>query len=194
MKFLAPKPQQKVLDLGCGLGRSAYEISKTGCHVVGTDKSKFAIDFATRHFGNSNIEFICLDALTIDFKDIFHSVSCYHLLEHLDKWDAAKVLSKVYDALKVNGVLVIGIPVQESSIIRRIIRLFATGSTVRDPTHLRSLSTEEIVDDMVKAGFEITDKYTYSYHPAIRSLDRIMPFIGPKITTNAIVRGIKLDR
>jgi 2-polyprenyl-3-methyl-5-hydroxy-6-metoxy-1,4-benzoquinol methylase len=192
MKFLYPKPEQKILDLGCGLGRLAYEISKTGCHVVGTDKSKFAIDFATRKFGNSNIEFMCLDALKIDFKELFHGVSCYHLLEHLDKWDATQVLSKVCDALKVNGVLVIGIPIEESSIIRRTIRFFATGSTIRDSTHLRSLSTEEIVDDMSKAGFEITDKYTYSYHPAIRSLDRIIPFIGQKITTNAIVRGIKL--
>lgn len=194
MKFLSPGPEGKVLDFGCGLGRISYEISKTGCSVVGIDKSKFAIEFAVSHFGNNNTKFICSDALDTDFKDFFHYALCYHMLEHLEKMDAIKILSKVNKALKENGVVVIGVPIEESSIIRRAIRLFVAGSSVRDPTHLRSLSIAETLSDLLKSGFEVTDVYTFSYHPVIRSLDKIIPFIGTKITTNAIIRGIKKGR
>jgi len=192
VEFLNPKPGEKVLDAGCGLGRIAYEISKYGSEVVGIDISHFAMAVARKTYSeNAMLKFTHMDALEMTFIEHFDKVLCYHLLEHLTRIDAQRLLAKIYYALKSQGIVVIGAPIQEGNLIRKAIRLIARGSTLRDPTHLWSVSLAEICDLIRNVGFTINDMCTFSYFTWIRSLDKLIPFLGRKIITNAVIQAQK---
>ena len=40
LDLLAPKPGERILDLGCGDGTLTLEIARRGCEVIGVDASK----------------------------------------------------------------------------------------------------------------------------------------------------------
>lgn len=46
VELLAPQPGERILDLGCGTGDLAYEISVSGAYVTGMDYSAEMIERA----------------------------------------------------------------------------------------------------------------------------------------------------
>lgn len=51
--LLNPMNEETVLDIGCGTGELAYEISKTGSKVIGMDKSTQMIEAAKKKYAKS---------------------------------------------------------------------------------------------------------------------------------------------
>ncbi len=49
---LAPRPGEHVLDLGCGTGRAAASIARTGARVTGIDHSPLMVETARRRCGD----------------------------------------------------------------------------------------------------------------------------------------------
>ncbi len=50
VELLAAKPDERILDLGCGTGTLTAEIAACGAHVVGVDRSSEMIHAARRKF------------------------------------------------------------------------------------------------------------------------------------------------
>jgi trans-aconitate methyltransferase len=48
--ILAPKKDEKILDLGCGTGSLTFEISTSGCHVIGVDRDANMIALARKTY------------------------------------------------------------------------------------------------------------------------------------------------
>lgn len=48
--LLAPKPGERILDVGCGTGQLTAEIARSGAHVVGIDASAAMIENARNNF------------------------------------------------------------------------------------------------------------------------------------------------
>ncbi len=57
----------KILDLGCGTGRTTMPFKQRGFEVTGIDLSKEMIDFARKK--HEGIDFRVMDACDLDFKD-----------------------------------------------------------------------------------------------------------------------------
>jgi SAM-dependent methyltransferase len=59
----------KILDVGCGTGRHAIELTKRGYHVTGIDLSEKQLERAREKAKADNllIDFLCLDARTLPF-------------------------------------------------------------------------------------------------------------------------------
>jgi len=155
-ELLTPAPQEKILDVGCGTGHWSRLIAKYGCEVVGIDVSSYAIEQAVESAnGQENLQFICMNGLDMEYRDTFDKVLCYHVLEHLDLPQIRRMLENIHSALRHKGILVIGIPVNDFTTFRRMLRLLATGSTISDPTHRTSFSVQQIGDEIARAGFQI---------------------------------------
>ena len=71
-------PEERVLELGCGYGRAAFEFVKAARHVVGIDTAPESLELARELAGpESNCEFIEMDAARMSFPDnAFDLVAC----------------------------------------------------------------------------------------------------------------------
>lgn len=164
LRSLAPKPDEKILDVGCGLGRLAEVIAEYGSEVTGIDISEYAIERAKEKYkGREQLEFICANALDMDFKNSFDKILCYHFIEHLTLADARILLQKMYSALKSGGTLVMGLPIDDGHLLRRCVHFVATRRKWRYLGHLVGFSVKEIERELVSAGFVVDDMCLLSY-------------------------------
>lgn len=72
LDLLAPKPGQRILDLGCGTGTLTHEISSSGARVVGVDSSTEMIGQARQNY--PKLEFRLGDVLTFRDPEPFDAV------------------------------------------------------------------------------------------------------------------------
>ena len=99
----------RVLDVGCGVGYGSKLLVEAGAHeVVAFDLSSDAIEHAKAYYTHPNIRFAVGDATRFDFGCGFDLVTCFELIEHVDRQN--DVLECISRALGSDGVLVISTP------------------------------------------------------------------------------------
>jgi 2-polyprenyl-3-methyl-5-hydroxy-6-metoxy-1,4-benzoquinol methylase len=79
-----PRPGEKILDIGCGIGWFAAAVaSRYGAKVLGIDASEYAVSEARKRYGNvRNLDFQARDALLIEYEGAFDKIVCLDVLEH----------------------------------------------------------------------------------------------------------------
>jgi SAM-dependent methyltransferase len=92
-----------VLEIGCGTGRDAKEISKYTKNYLGLDYSKNMINFAKRL--NPQLNFIVADIKKFNFPDKIDIIFASASLLHLNKTDFKVVMNNIYSKLKDNGIV-----------------------------------------------------------------------------------------
>ena len=90
----------RILDIGCGGGLLAEELSKKGAKITGLDASEKTINIAKQHAkeSNLNIEYICstLESYIEKNKKKFDVVICFELIEHVrDQVKLIHIISEV---------------------------------------------------------------------------------------------------
>ena len=95
--LLAPKRDEKILDLGCGEGTLAQEIKKYGCEVIGVDLSADMVS-KTKTKG---IEAYVMGATDLAFEGEFDAVFSNAVLHWVK--DAPSSIKQVHKALKSEG-------------------------------------------------------------------------------------------
>lgn len=83
----------KILDVGCGTGEVAFDISNKAQKVVAIDINKKKIESAKRRFSRDNLTFIVGDATDYNFNDRFDYIVLSNVLEHIK--DRQAFLKKV---------------------------------------------------------------------------------------------------
>ena len=76
-----------ILDIGCGGGLLAEELTKKGANVTGLDASKKTINIAKQHAkeSNLNINYVCstLESFIEEDKNKYDCIICFELIEHI---------------------------------------------------------------------------------------------------------------
>ena len=107
---IAPVQQySSLLDLGCGPGIYAEEFHHAGYEVTGVDFSKRSVNYAKNSALEKGlpISYYQRDYLTLDFKDEFSVATIINYdFGVLSTDDRARVLSKIYTALKPGGLFI----------------------------------------------------------------------------------------
>lgn len=79
------KDEWKVLDIGSNNGHMANFLSNGCKFVYGIEISKSMVDLANKIYKKDNIEYICADATTYDYKDKkIDCVTMSNVLEHIE--------------------------------------------------------------------------------------------------------------
>lgn len=95
---------KKVLDIGCGTGRSIGDLKKIGAEVVAADISEEMLKRAKKKF--SDIETVLADICDLPFEnESFDAVIAMFLIVHLRNLDEA--FSEVYRVIKPGGVFIL---------------------------------------------------------------------------------------
>lgn len=99
-------PKSAILDLCCGAGQLAHELTERGHAVTGVDGSEQMLNFARHNAPDAN--FVCSDARSFDLNTEFAAAfSTYDSLNHLLTLDdLVRVFRKVYQHLKSSGTFV----------------------------------------------------------------------------------------
>lgn len=145
-----------VLDIGCGNGQNSILIAKQACHVCGfdIDKSQLAIAKSdAKCQGIRNIDFKLISGeRKIPYKsNYFDKIVFLGVLEHL--MNRTQVLDNVRRLLKQNGLLLLGIP-NENTSWKLLQRRFGIPHYT-DPDHKIEYTKATITSELLYHGFEI---------------------------------------
>lgn len=108
----------KVLDLGIGEGRNTLKFALKSYDITGVDISKTALDRCDEIFKNtkSDYELLECDLSEYDIKeDTYSLIISSWSLNFIKKSDALRVISDSLKALKIDGLLYIGVFSKEDS-------------------------------------------------------------------------------
>jgi len=197
LRMCDPKPGEKILDIGCGVGWFAATVaSQYGAEVLAIDASEYAISELRKRYGNvNNLDFQVCDALLIEYEEAFDKISCLDVLEHFSQEDGQILLERIYTALREGGSLVLCVPVNDVwhlPPVRRLAELLSI------PTfeHKTFFSMQKIEAELKQVGFSIADLSPWFY---LEDQLRIMlphriyslPLIGKYLVGSVNIRAVK---
>jgi len=113
LELLAPRPKDRVLDLGCGTGLLCRRIADrldpdAGGEAVGIDAAGRMIALARRKRGGPGCRFEAMAAETLDFPPAsFDAVVSSLFFHHVDRELKRRSLEEAYRVLKPGGRLII---------------------------------------------------------------------------------------
>lgn len=99
VELLAPRPGERILDLGCGTGHLTAQIAAAEASVLGVDSSPPMIEEARKHF--PDLHFEVHDARQLAFTDQFDAVFSNAVLHWIV--EAESVVQGVARALRPGG-------------------------------------------------------------------------------------------
>lgn len=110
------KPNELILDVGCGNARDLIQIAKKGARCIGIDLSPKMIQEARKELlkhGISNVRLEIGDATELVFPDkMFDKVYASEVLEHISNY--ARAISEMARVLRPGGYLVVTTPNRRS--------------------------------------------------------------------------------
>ncbi len=155
-------PSSRVIDVGCGAGRHAFEAYRRGADVVAFDRdaaelrSVQAILRAMADNGeaplSASAKVVLGDALSLPYPDqTFDCVIASEILEHVPQDDAA--IAELTRVLKVGGTLAISVP---RWLPERVCWLLSDEYHSNDGGHVRIYRAGELRDKIIGGGMELT--------------------------------------
>ncbi|MHC4146898.1 MAG: class I SAM-dependent methyltransferase, partial [Planctomycetota bacterium] len=104
LEFLAEadlfRPNDRILEIGCGIGSVVFELTKQGRDAIGTDISGEAIAYGQKKYGDIRLEVQAAEILPYEDQS-FNVVLSFDLFEHIAATD--KHLSEVRRVLRSGG-------------------------------------------------------------------------------------------
>jgi ubiquinone/menaquinone biosynthesis C-methylase UbiE len=100
---------ERILELGCGDGKTMSALESSGNYIVGVDFSSNALKTCRRRFYMSQkIDFLRADVSFLPFRNrSFDIVIAFHIFEHLRSNERSIVVSEVKRVLIPDGILLL---------------------------------------------------------------------------------------
>lgn len=154
MRSLVPSDRAlRILDVGCGTGLNAAQLTHHGHSVFGIDVSPVAIEkLHAQGFEGSVVDIEAQPLLLPE--NAFDLVYASEVIEHCV--DTARFLRNLRAVLKRDGVLLLSTPNSAFWVYRLLGLLGYTASEYQHPGHVRFFSKRSLAAAIENCGFEIT--------------------------------------
>lgn len=140
-----------ILDVACGQGQFLYFLGKAGyANCNGIDVSEEQLEIA-RKIGIQNIAREDVFSFLPKHKEEYGVVVANHIIEHLRKEEAVRLVDAIYGALKPGGLFIVGTP--------NASYLFAARNIYIDFTHETGYTAASLSQLMRVCGFESVEVY-----------------------------------
>jgi SAM-dependent methyltransferase len=155
-------PSTRVIDVGCGAGRHAFEAYRRGADVVAFDRDESelrsvdgilqAMAEAGEAPATASAKVVRGDALSLPYADeTFDCVIASEILEHVPHDDAA--IAELIRVLKVGGTLAVSVP---RWLPERVCWLLSEEYHSNEGGHVRIYRASELRDKITSGGMELT--------------------------------------
>ncbi len=145
------RPEERVLDVGCGIGALAHDIAeRTGATVRGVDINGASIAFARSRFVQPRLEFVEGDARDTLPADRFDVVVLSNVLEHIEH--RVEFLRGIVDAARPTRLLV-RVPMHRRDWLVPLRRELGLPH-FSDATHFIEYEPAELDAELRAVGFE----------------------------------------
>ena len=156
--LVAPRPTDRLLDMGTGSGFTALGFAGLVQRVVGVDVAAEAVAVAIRQAGErglGNAEFRVADMENLPYPACsFEIVTCRFVFHHFS--DPGRVLLEMKRVLAPGGrIMLYDILTSEDS---RAARIHNQIEKQRDPSHVRMLQATEYLELFGKTGLQVRAK------------------------------------
>ncbi|OBG32471.1 class I SAM-dependent methyltransferase [Mycobacterium sp. E3198] len=159
---LAIGPSTKVIDVGCGAGRHAFEAYRRGADVIAFDRDGSelrSVDTILRAMAETgeapaaaSAKVVLGDALSLPYPDeTFDCVIASEILEHIPQDDAA--IAELVRVLKVGGTLAVSVP---RWLPERVCWLLSDEYHANEGGHVRIYKASELRRKIAGGGMELT--------------------------------------
>ncbi len=103
ISWMGVSPGERVLDLGCGNGKTSEALIAAGAEVTGIDFSPSAVESCRSRIGSGAV-FEVADVRDLPFSDgTFDAVVSVHVLEHVPATDISKACGEILRVLRSGG-------------------------------------------------------------------------------------------
>lgn len=146
-EVLCKQPPSNWLDIGPnkGFGLPALNDPRLQVSAIDIDLHYLA-EAKTR---NPQVKTAVMDARHLGFPtDTFSVISCFEVIEHVEKSDAPKILNECFRILQPDGYLFLSTPNKGSTGMRR-----------KSPDHKHEYTQQELDDLLKKTGFQIYEQF-----------------------------------
>lgn len=95
----------RILEIGCGNGKTVLALKKRGFNVIGVDFSQSAIDMCGSMMDG---EFVCASVTDLPFDDgVFDGAVAFHVLEHLTASELGEAVEELRRVLRPDSHLLV---------------------------------------------------------------------------------------
>jgi SAM-dependent methyltransferase len=166
-------PSSKVIDVGCGAGRHAFEAYRRGADVVAFDRDASelrSVGTILRAMADSgeaptgaSAKVVLGDALNLPYADeTFDCVIASEILEHVPQDDAA--IAELVRVLKVGGTLAVSVP---RWLPERVCWLLSEEYHSNEGGHVRIYRASHLQSKIACSGMELTHAHhAHALHSA----------------------------
>lgn len=157
------RPEDTVLDVGCGEGGATMFCAKQGAHVVFSDMERDKVEDLERRVVDSPArkhEALVCDTNPLPLADNYASrVIAIEMLEHTESPDV--ILSELRRVGKPGALYLITVP---DPVAEKLQQGIAPDEYFQSPNHVRIFERDEFEDTVTRAGLEIVHRTSYSFY------------------------------
>ena len=195
LEIRAPRPDDRVVDLGCGWGTFSMALAPRVAEVVGVDFSRRAIEVCERRLAErpaANVRFLRADAGDTGLEEGRYTlVLAADLFEHLYPDDARRVAAEAFRLLAPGGHFVTWTPHRG-----HVLEVLKNRNILleRDPSHVDYKSMADMKALLSGAGFAIEKAYYVESHvPGLRVAERMLQRFVSLLRRRIAVLGRRPD-
>ncbi|MBI4282444.1 MAG: class I SAM-dependent methyltransferase [Chloroflexi bacterium] len=102
---------REVLEIGCGYGYGADNLSESASSMVAVDIAEEHILYCRAKYGRDNLDFLQADGLRLPFRDdSFDVVLSFQVMEHIEPRNVLEYLSEIRRVLRRGGIFLVATP------------------------------------------------------------------------------------
>lgn len=159
----AIRPEDTVLDVGCGIGGATIFCANQGAHIIFTDTERSKIEALERRLQGSparRCEGLVSDSQPLPLPDAHATrVIALEVLEHVE--EPAAILRELYRVGKPGALYLLAVPDPVGESIQKSI---APAVHFERPNHIHIFQRDEFERLVMASGLQIESRHAYSFY------------------------------